>query len=118
MATWHRIGDAAELRARVPCALSVERHTIALFHYEGRFRALGNACNHKGGPLCQGRMQGEFVVCPWHGWEYSVVTGRGPEGYDEEQVPVFEVANVMVFLASDYASYLTGEVVSVSSQHP
>ncbi|MEU7787527.1 SDR family oxidoreductase [Amycolatopsis sp. NPDC049159] len=30
----------------------------------------------------------------------------------------WEVANVMVFLASDYAGYLTGEVVSVSSQHP
>jgi 3-oxoacyl-[acyl-carrier protein] reductase len=30
----------------------------------------------------------------------------------------WEVATVMVFLASDYASYLTGEVVSVSSQHP
>ena len=29
-----------------------------------------------------------------------------------------EVAKVMVFLASDYSSYLTGEVVSVSSQHP
>jgi 3-oxoacyl-[acyl-carrier protein] reductase len=30
----------------------------------------------------------------------------------------WEVADVMVFLASDYSSYMTGEVVSVSSQHP
>ncbi|GAB3137138.1 SDR family oxidoreductase [Micromonospora sonneratiae] len=30
----------------------------------------------------------------------------------------WEVANVIVFLASDYASYLVGEVISVSSQHP
>jgi 3-oxoacyl-[acyl-carrier protein] reductase len=29
-----------------------------------------------------------------------------------------EVANVIVFLASEYASYMTGEVVSVSAQHP
>lgn len=30
----------------------------------------------------------------------------------------WEVANVIVFLASDYATYMTGEVISVSSQHP
>jgi 3-oxoacyl-[acyl-carrier protein] reductase len=30
----------------------------------------------------------------------------------------WEVANVIVFLVSDYSSYMTGEVVSVSSQHP
>jgi 3-oxoacyl-[acyl-carrier protein] reductase len=36
--------------------------------------------------------------------------GRGAE--------TWEVANVIVFLASDYSSYLSGEVISVSSQHP
>jgi 3-oxoacyl-[acyl-carrier protein] reductase len=43
------------------------------------------------------------------------LTAREPFGRAAEP---WEVANVMVFLASDYASYLTGEVVSVSAQHP
>ncbi|MDF1602587.1 SDR family oxidoreductase [Nocardioides sp. YIM 152315] len=42
------------------------------------------------------------------------LTGR--EAFKRAAEP-WEVANVMVFLASDYSSYLTGEVVSVSSQH-
>ncbi len=39
------------------------------------------------------------------------------EAFDRAAEP-WEVANVMVFLASDYSTYMTGEVVSVSSQHP
>ncbi len=42
--------------------------------------------------------------------EAQELSGRSAE--------TWEVANVIVFLASDYSSYLSGEVVSVSSQHP
>jgi 3-oxoacyl-[acyl-carrier protein] reductase len=41
----------------------------------------------------------------------------GREAFGRAADP-WEVATVIVFLASDYASYLTGEVISVSSQHP
>jgi len=41
----------------------------------------------------------------------------GREAFGRAAEP-WEVANAVVFLASDYASYLTGEVLSVSSQHP
>jgi 3-oxoacyl-[acyl-carrier protein] reductase len=43
------------------------------------------------------------------------LTGR--EAFGRAAEP-WEVANVIVFLASDYSSYMTGEVLSVSSQHP
>jgi nitrite reductase/ring-hydroxylating ferredoxin subunit/multimeric flavodoxin WrbA len=91
MATWHRLGDEADLRARAPVAIKIERHRIAIFHYDGQFRAISDICNHRGGPLSEGRLRGEFVMCPWHAWEYSVLTGRGPAGFDEEQVPVYRV---------------------------
>src|SRR6266446_1034226 len=91
MTTWHRLGLKTELLPRVPAAFTLDRWSVAVFHHDGRFRAIGNACNHRGGPLSEGRVHGEFVMCPWHAWEYSVITGKGPEGYDEEQVPVFAV---------------------------
>jgi 3-oxoacyl-[acyl-carrier protein] reductase len=47
--------------------------------------------------------------------ELDVLTGRELFGRSAE---TWEVANVIVFLASDYSSYMSGEIVSVSSQHP
>jgi nitrite reductase/ring-hydroxylating ferredoxin subunit len=48
---------------------------IALFNCEGKFYAIDNSCVHRGGPLGEGPIEGTVVVCPWHGWEFDVVSG-------------------------------------------
>lgn len=62
---------------------------IALFNYRGKITALGNACLHRGGSLGDGFLQiieGEpFIACPWHGWQYNIVTGKAPAGFKDCQ---------------------------------
>jgi len=52
---------------------------IALFRCEGAVYAIKNQCPHMGGDLGEGLLTGEVVRCPWHGWRFSVKTGKAPE---------------------------------------
>jgi nitrite reductase/ring-hydroxylating ferredoxin subunit len=49
---------------------------VALFHVDGTFYAIDNACAHRGGPLGEGALRGPVVACPWHDWRYDVRTGE------------------------------------------
>jgi nitrite reductase/ring-hydroxylating ferredoxin subunit/multimeric flavodoxin WrbA len=91
MSTWHFLGPVQEVRGRAPFTVKLDRHQIAVFFHEDRFRAISGTCNHKGGPLCEGRIRDEYVMCPWHGWEYSLITGKGPPGYGEDAAAVFAI---------------------------
>jgi 3-phenylpropionate/trans-cinnamate dioxygenase ferredoxin subunit len=48
---------------------------IAVFNVGGSYYAIENACPHRGGPLADGMMAGEEVICPWHGSRFNVKTG-------------------------------------------
>jgi nitrite reductase (NADH) small subunit len=37
--------------------------------------AMDNVCVHRGGPLGQGVVEGNKVICPWHGWMWDANTG-------------------------------------------
>ncbi len=37
--------------------------------------AMDNVCIHRGGPLGQGVVDGNKIICPWHGWMFDVNTG-------------------------------------------
>jgi multimeric flavodoxin WrbA/nitrite reductase/ring-hydroxylating ferredoxin subunit len=87
---WHDVGDAAEL-SKKPLQQVVAGNTrIALSCVDGTFGAVHNACNHVGGPLGQGRLDGDYVVCPWHHWKFHRVTGEGEPGFEADRVPRFE----------------------------
>jgi nitrite reductase/ring-hydroxylating ferredoxin subunit len=53
----------------------VDGRAVALFNVAGTFHALSNRCIHRGGPLGQGVLDGQAVICPWHAWSYDVTTG-------------------------------------------
>lgn len=57
----------------------VESHgqIVAVFNGgDGRFYACGAICPHEDGPLAEGWLEGNAVVCPWHGFDFDLHTGR------------------------------------------
>jgi nitrite reductase/ring-hydroxylating ferredoxin subunit len=56
--------------------VEVEGKEIALFNCDGNYYAIDNECTHVGGPLCEGELEGDVVICPWHGAEFNVKTGE------------------------------------------
>ena len=88
---WVDIGAADEL-ARTPLrSAKADTTDIALSFREGTWGALSNACNHVGGPLGDGRLDQDYIVCPWHGWKFHRCTGLGEPGFEADQVPAFPV---------------------------
>jgi nitrite reductase/ring-hydroxylating ferredoxin subunit len=49
---------------------------IALANVAGTLYAINNTCLHRGGPLGEGQLEGSVVICPWHGWQFNVATGK------------------------------------------
>lgn len=78
--------------------VDVDGTEIGIFRLDGQLFAWENRCAHAGGPVCQGVLMNRVVerlddekrslgddfsdelhiVCPWHGYEYNVRTGRHP----------------------------------------
>jgi len=63
---------------------------LALCNVNGTFRAVDNTCPHAGGPLGEGCLNGDLIVCPWHGWRFNVHTGERREN-PEIRVACIEV---------------------------
>lgn len=93
---WY-VGASDDIPERGRLVVNIGETSIGIFRIDGQLYAYKNVCAHMGGPICQGLMVPRVVeklneqqqvvandfdesdmhiVCPWHGFEYSIKTGR------------------------------------------
>lgn len=100
------VGRADEIPVGGRKIVQVEHLSIGVFRLADGFYAVRNYCPHQGAELCKGTVHGTYrpgavtefnpalagrvLRCPWHGWEFDIVTGKGL--YDERgRVSTYEV---------------------------
>lgn len=47
-----------------------------MFNVGGKIYAFADTCTHEGSPLSDGDIEGNYVVCPWHGAKFDLQTGK------------------------------------------
>ncbi len=88
----HIIGRAVDYPVGSVNVVELEGRSIGVFHIKDAYYAIKNNCPHQGANLCDGTVQGimlpsspgeyvygkegEVIRCPWHGWEFDIITGE------------------------------------------
>ena len=70
------VADVADIKPGQMLYADIDGLPIALANVDGTIYAFADSCRHEGGPLSSGVLRDDVVTCPWHGWAYSVRTGK------------------------------------------
>lgn len=73
---WFDLGRIDKLKKHKLQHIVINKTAIALVYKKGEFSATSGVCNHEKGPLGKGHLEGDYIVCPWHGWHYHRKTGH------------------------------------------
>jgi 3-phenylpropionate/trans-cinnamate dioxygenase ferredoxin subunit len=70
------VAHASDVPPGTTRRVEVDGQEILICNVGGTFFAIEDVCTHDGGPLDQGELEGECVVCPRHGATFDVRTGE------------------------------------------
>jgi nitrite reductase (NADH) small subunit len=70
-----RIKPLSELPLGSLAQLQINGSAYALCNHDGTLRCFDGLCPHAGGPLGDGNLDGDQIVCPWHGWAFDCRSG-------------------------------------------
>jgi nitrite reductase/ring-hydroxylating ferredoxin subunit/uncharacterized membrane protein len=90
IADWTVVLDAAELADGNPQQVTVAGNHVLLYRVKGTVYALANRCSHRGGPLHEGKIEGQEIVCPWHSSRFRIQDGSVVQGPAVAPQPCYE----------------------------
>lgn len=89
---WRQVAAVTEIPPGERKIVELDGQSIGIFHVGNAFVAILNMCPHEFAPVCLGRVggttlpsapgefvwgrEGEILACPWHGWEFELLTGK------------------------------------------
>lgn len=103
----YKLGDVSELQQNRCNTFVINGKSIAVFSSGSTFVALSNICPHKGALMCDGdirgtmvpsdpsdlsyEMEGQVLVCPWHGYEFDIRDGKPLFGITKAKLKTYQV---------------------------
>jgi len=88
---WRQVLAASDVPDGKPVRAEVDGVAIVLVRREGSLHALANRCTHRGGPLDEGELTDDGIVCPWHGSCFRLEDGSIVRGPATAPQPRYEV---------------------------
>jgi phenylpropionate dioxygenase-like ring-hydroxylating dioxygenase large terminal subunit len=69
---WYPMATSEELGADAPLKVRALSQDFVVFRdSDGKAHCLSNTCTHRGGSLAGGKIKGDCVQCPYHGWQFN-----------------------------------------------
>ena len=85
------IAPASELPNGERLFVEVESKSLVIFNIADQFFAIGDICSHDDGPVGDGDLEGFNVVCPRHGGEFDVRSGKAVQLPAVVDIPAYPV---------------------------
>jgi 3-phenylpropionate/trans-cinnamate dioxygenase ferredoxin subunit len=76
MADFVRVCKTSDIPDPGMATFEVDDRFVVVFHMDGGFYAIEDACTHDGGPLGDGILDGFQIICPRHGARFDIRTGQ------------------------------------------
>ena len=76
MVEFIKVAKTSDLAPGEKMLVEYDDEDVGLFNIGGEYYAISDVCTHDDGPLVEGELDGECVICPRHGARFNVKTGK------------------------------------------